>query len=323
MPVFPKPSFPFTFDVKQEVAALREHKAKRQIPEKSAGTLLLATWNLANFGAQERQERHHRLIAEVLGWFELIAIQETRDNLSDLRAVLKFLPGYRTVFTDPAGNDERLVYVFDAAKVVTQELVGELALDPADLHHIKLPGVTQAFEGFDRNPFIQSFACGKFRFTLGNAHLYFGDDSPEKMQRRQLEAFVLARWAKQQSESEHAYNDNVIVLGDFNLPLMEPEDPIFSVLIKLGLQPTEHSSQIGTTLRPEEARSAKAIKQYDQIAFFPKTNSYYTKTTGVFDYDQVIFAKLFAALKQDVGKFNSYLRYYISDHRPLWAKFRC
>jgi endonuclease/exonuclease/phosphatase family metal-dependent hydrolase len=323
MPVFPKPSFPFTFDVKQEITALRAHKAVRKIPDKSAGTLLLATWNLANFGAQERQERHHRLIAEVLGWFDLIAIQETRENLADLRAALKFLPGCRTVFTDPAGNDERLVYVFDAAKVATQELVGELALDPVDLHRIKLPGNPQQFEGFDRNPFIQSFACGKFRFTLGNAHLYFGDDSPEKMQRRQLEAFVLARWAKQQSESEHAYNDNVIVLGDFNLPVMAPDDPIYSMLIKQGLQPTEHSSQIGTTLRSEGAQTAKTIHQYDQIAFFPKTNAHYTKTTGVFDYDSAIFAKLWEQVNKNLPKFNSYLRYYISDHRPLWAKFRC
>ncbi len=322
MPVFPKPSFPFTFDVKKEIAALQAHKAARQIPDKSASTMLMATWNIANLGAQDREERHYKLIAEIFSWFDLIAVQETRDNLAGLRGILKQLsPNYRTVFTDSGGNGERLAFIFDGTKINTQELVGELALDPNDAKRIKLPGVEQPFVGFDRNPFLQSFVCGKFRFTLANVHNYFGDDSQEKMQRRQLETFALARWAKKQSESVTAYNDNIILLGDFNLPLMEADDPIYSILIKHGLQPTEHSTQIGTTLKPESS-NLKAIRQYDQIAFFPKTNSFYTKTTGVFDYDDVIFKKLWET-KKKLGDFNAYLRYYISDHRPLWAKFRC
>lgn len=322
MPTFPKPSFPFAFDAKQEIAALRKHKAARGIPAKAPGALLLATWNLANLGAQDREERHYRLIAEILSWFDLIAIQECREDLTGLRAIQKALgPGWRALFTDPAGNDERLTFLFDPAKISTGEMVGELALAPADLRNVKLPGISQPFEGFDRCPFLQSFIAGKFHFTLANVHNYFGDDSPEKMQRRQLETFALARWAKRQSASDVAYHDNVILLGDFNLPLMELDDPIYSILIKHGLLPIEHATQVGTTLRPEDANSAKAAKQYDQIAFFPQTSPWFTKATGVFDYDQVLFEKLFKTRK--FSEFNAYLRYYISDHRPLWAKFRC
>ena len=53
MPPFPKPNFPFDYDVPTEVAHLRAHKQKRGIPERDASHLLVATWNIANFGAPE------------------------------------------------------------------------------------------------------------------------------------------------------------------------------------------------------------------------------------------------------------------------------
>src|SRR5687767_9744816 len=321
MPSFPKPSFPFTFTVADEVAALRAHKQSRGIPDKTANSLLVATWNIANLGAQDRQERHYKLIAEILSWFDVIAIQEVKSELSGLEAICKQLGGsYRMIFTDTAGNDERLAYILDGKKVKTLELVGELALSPSDLKNVKLPGNPQRFDGFDRNPFLQSFQAGTFQFVLVDVHLYYGSDSESHIQRRQLETYALARWAERQTKSKLAYEDDVILLGDFNLPKMEDDDPIYSVLKKYGLQLTEHSTEIGTTLKSASSSTVKQVNHYDQIAFFPKMGVHYTNATGVFDFDDVIFKKLW-----DLGShanFNKYLRYYISDHRPLWAKFK-
>jgi endonuclease/exonuclease/phosphatase family metal-dependent hydrolase len=321
MPDFPKPTVSFTFNTNTELAALRAHKQTRGIPAKTANSLLVATWNIANLGTQDREARHYSLIAEILSWFDLIAIQEVKDELGGLEALCKALGGsYRMVFTDTAGNNERLAYIYDSKKVRTLELVGELALPPKDLKHIKLPGVTETFNGFDRNPFVQSFQAGNFPFVLANVHLYFGSDDRADIERRQLETFALARWAKLQTKSTLAYEDDVILLGDFNLPKMEPNDPIYSVLVKHGLKLTEHSTEIGTTLKSASG-SLKEVHHYDQIAFFPKMDSHYTKSTGVFDFDTVIFKKLWEA--ETPARFNAYLRYYISDHRPLWAKFKC
>jgi hypothetical protein len=40
------------------------------VPKRGKDTVLIATWNVANFGQQERLDRDRRLIAEMLGWFD-------------------------------------------------------------------------------------------------------------------------------------------------------------------------------------------------------------------------------------------------------------
>ena len=44
----------FVYDLETERQALLATKAHRNIPEKSNGKLLAATWNLTNFGVQKR-----------------------------------------------------------------------------------------------------------------------------------------------------------------------------------------------------------------------------------------------------------------------------
>jgi hypothetical protein len=93
--------------------------------------LLLATWNIANLGVHQRRDRDHRLLAEMIGWFDLVAIQEVNDDLAGLRAVVAHLPNdYHVVFSDAAGNNERLAFVFDTRKVTLLEKVGEIAIPP-------------------------------------------------------------------------------------------------------------------------------------------------------------------------------------------------
>jgi hypothetical protein len=45
--------------------------------------------------------------------------------------------------------------------------------------------------------------------------------------------------------------------------------------------------------------------------------------TGVFDIDGAVFRDLWGnGTKAEASKFRSYVRYYLSDHRPLWAQLR-
>lgn len=70
---------------------------------------------LANFDVQEREPVHLDLIAEIVGWFDLVALQEIRDDLSGLRALRERLPSdWALLFSEASGNDERQAFLYDA-----------------------------------------------------------------------------------------------------------------------------------------------------------------------------------------------------------------
>lgn len=277
MPSFPKPSLSVNYDVPSEEAALRHYrdtKPGRQIPAKAPDRLLLATWNIANLGLQERRDQDYQLLAELIGWFDLVALQEVNDNLQGLRAIQQHLPApYRALFSDRAGNDERLAFLYDTQKVTLLEKVGEIGIPPKEVKDIELPGIQREFGGFDRSPYLAAFAAGAFRVLLVNVHLYFGDDKKPARERRALEAYAVARWADLRQKDKHAYVRDIIALGDFNLPKVEPGDLIYAALRRRGLRRPEHSTRIGSSIAED--------KDYDQIMFFPgQTREEFTGRMG-------------------------------------------
>jgi hypothetical protein len=174
--IFRKPAFTYDYDVAAEVAALRRYpidRPDRAIPARSATRLLIATWNVANLGVQERRDTDHRLLAELMSWFDLVAIQEVNDNLSGIRSIHAHLPAaYRLVFSDASGNNERMVFLYDSTRVRLLEEIGEVAPAPSTYRYLTLPGITQRFDGFDRNPYLATFTADTFTFSLVNVHLY-------------------------------------------------------------------------------------------------------------------------------------------------------
>ena len=317
MPPFDKPKFTYGYQVSSQIDALRayrQNKPERAIPSKAANRLLVATWNVANLGVQERRDKDYRLIAELVNWFDLMAMQEVNDNLRGLRAIKQHLPpSFRVLFSDYAGNKERLAFLYDSSKVTLLEKVGEVAIPPSDHRYIKLPVTRQKFRGFDRNPYLVAFRSRSFTFVLVNVHLYFGSESKVSMNRRSLEAYAVARWADLRRKSKYAYTRDIIVLGDFNLPKVAPGDPIYKALTKRGLHLSEHSTEIGSAIATDS--------HYDQIAFFPgQTQKEFTGKCSVFDFDGALFPRLWQTRSRE--DFLAYMRYYISDHRILWAEFR-
>jgi len=274
-------------------------------------------WKIANLGTQERAPEAYGLIAEILDFFDLAAIQETRRNLDGLRSVLSRL-GRRWSFlcTDTAGNEERMFILYDRSKLRLREQIAEVAIPPAHHRYIRLPGIETLCAGLDRYPQVASLFRRETPMTLGNVHLYFGSGRRAHVQRRQLEARAVARWARLENGSPHAFDPHVILLGDFNLPFMEPGDPILSVLQRERPILAPNSTEIGTTL-PSEAsgRTAIWVRHYDQIDFFPGTQNYFTGATGVFDFDTVVLPDLWE--RRGRRDFNAFLRYHFSNHRPL------
>lgn len=322
MPAFRKPTFAYDYDLATEVRALHDYpkqpgKEDRAIPPKQADRLLVATWNIANLGLQDRRDKDHRLIAEILSWFDMVAVQEVNDDLSGLRGVQQHLPArYRVLFSDPGGNDERFAFLYDSEKVTPLEEVGEVTVPPTELKHVKLSGVAQKFSGFDRNPYLAAFLAGDFRLLLANVHLYFGkEEGKSGMVRRCLEAYGLARWADLRHRSRNAYVKNIMALGDFNLPKLEPADRVYRALTSRGLRIPKHSTRVGGSNLNDDAH-------YDQMAVFPGPVQKAITAAGVFDFDGAVFADLWGEARSQQAKFRSYVRYYLSDHRPLWAQLR-
>ena len=314
MPDFPKPRFDFEYDTNAELARLRGHKKVRAIPRREQGRLLVATWNIANLGSQQRRDQDLSIIAEIVSWFDIIALQECRENFGDLFDLLKKLPkSYRIIMSDASGNNERMAFIYDQRKLAILEEVGEIAFPPSRFKSIKLPGIDVPFNGFDRTPYLAAFAVGGTSLMFVNVHLYFGDETAQSIARRSLETFAVAKWADQRKSSPYSFTRELLVLGDFNMPRCEPGDPIYTALTKLGLELPEHSSQIASSI------STRA--NYDQIAFFPETTrKHFTGQKGVFDFDAVIFPDLWRN-GTNAKDFKAYLRYYLSDHRPMWVQF--
>ena len=316
---FPKPNFNFTYDVDQEIKNLRTYRDTaegRAIPKKKRNRLLIASWNIANLGLQKRREKDYKLIAEMIEWFDIIAIQEVNDDLKGLQAIQKILPKrYHVLFSDKGGNDERAAYIFDSKKVTLLEKVGEVAVPPKDHRYIKLPDVTRKFNGFDRNPYLAAFEAGRLRFLLVNVHLYFGDDKRASRERRSLEAYAVSRWGDLRRRDKHRFVDHIIVLGDFNLPKVKPGDLIYTALRKRGLRRPDHTSKVFSNISND--------KNYDQLFFSPGvTKQRYSGKSGVFDFDVGVFPDLWNDSSKTAVQFRSYVKYFLSDHRLIWSEFK-
>lgn len=216
------------------------------------------------------------------------------------------------LFSDVAGNNERMAFLYDSRKVRLLEKVGEIAIPTSELRHIRLPGVATTFQGFDRNPYLAAFQVGQTSLLLVNVHLYFGSDTRRHMQRRALETYAVARWAAKRRKSRFSFTREIIALGDFNMPRREAGDPIYAALTSRGLELPDHTSEVGSNLASD--------KHYDQIAFFPGATRDCFRQMGVFDFDTVVFKTLWDDPARSKADFRACVRYYLSDHRPLWME---
>jgi Endonuclease/Exonuclease/phosphatase family. len=348
---FPKPVPALRIRSSSEIVALDKHFNRRATPTPRNNRLLVASWNIANLGAQARTRGALTVIAHILKRFDLTAVQEINSDYSDFRQIVKLMGAeYDFIMSDTAGNDERLAYVFNRTKVRPEKLFGEVALRPREypkrnvtVHYrqnrqAKVQTFTDVkFTPFDRNPFIGSFSCNKIDFVLANVHLYFGKfqtSSNEadrlKYARRVLEIYALAKWAKKRSAGGNAWDKDIVLLGDMNIPNMENNEATLKALEEFSwkavelygdtnLATTENLTRIGGSNLGND-------KTYDQIAFAPTSLKNRITNTGVFDFDSAVFASTWKKLAASnshakaVKGFNAYLRYYISDHRPIWVE---
>jgi endonuclease/exonuclease/phosphatase family metal-dependent hydrolase len=315
----------------RSLRGLREGLDRSDIPAKRLDhNLVIATWNIRAFGAltekwtteagdSPRRNLHDlHAIAEVVSRFDVVAIQEAREDLTALRRLLEVLgPSWGVILTDVTwgepGNGERIAFVFDLRRVKPSGLACELVVpeewlakteeEAREGGKVRLDGL---YKQFARTPYAVSFESASEQFVLVALHVWYGEKAAE----REPELRAIAEWLSRWSARGSPYERNFIALGDFNID--RKGDPNWEAFASKGLRAPPELDEALRTISDEPGEA----NFYDQIAWFhedgkAKLSLSYTGRAGSFDWTQHVL--------QDVGETEKSWR--ISDHFPLWVEF--
>lgn len=193
------------------------------IPSKKVDqNLLLASWNIKNFGKlKDRTSESLYYIAEIISAFDIVAIQEINSNINDFKKILRLLGSdWKHTLSDvtegKSGNDERFGFIYDSRRVTHSGLSGEIVISP------ELISNNPIIRQLKRTPSFTGFESGWKKFSIVNVHLHpgeggNGDDEPSDQEIRDEEVRLLMEVLKEKLEAS-AYEDrNMIILGDTNL----------------------------------------------------------------------------------------------------------
>lgn len=320
------------------IQRLREQK-KDQVPTRTLkDTLLLATWNIRDFGNEDKRatvdgqnqpgprlRESYYYIAEVISAFDIVAIQEV-NSLEALEAVMEILgPSWEHLTTDikpdDSGNSERMTFVYDRRKIWFKHIAGQIVVDDE--------------KQFVRSPYYAAFQCGWFRFSVCTVHILYGNyrDTSERVGEIDKIAGFL-------SERNERTGENIILLGDFNI--LSRDDATFKPF-------DDHGWTVPLDFRTNVAKN----KSYDQIAFKVREGRLQRGSSdpnaGAFDYFESVFREDEWETYYDVAEatgrpmdswdktlnwpakdrvltrkeyFAQWRTWQVSDHMPLWIELK-
>jgi len=301
-------------DTANGILELRKRIDAAKIPSSRLDeTIILATWNIREFGKKKRTAAAIHYIAEILGQFDLIAVTELRDNLSDLKRVMEILgPYWNVVFSDfnsdARGNRERVGYLYDKRAVVFSGLAAEP--EPPRKKDPKNPGESIPAITWWRSPYMASFRAGNFDFILLTAHIRWGDGDDARIPPLNL----MAGWVDKRRKEKHVYDKDWIVMGDFNIPKVK--SPLFDAITSKGLSiPAPFLNVADKALTSNLARD----KRYDQILHYSRETFSITGEAGVLDFYANNWRPLFPAAKYPAMTKTKFT-FELSDHLPLWVE---
>ena len=330
-------------------AALDDSIPARQLDR----NLVIGSWNIRGLGgftpkwetaptdSPKRNLADLHCIAEILSRFDIVAVQETKDNLQALRVIMSLLGSdWGLLMSDVTqgvkGNLERLGYVFDLRRVRPTGLVGELVLSPEDLAALRetrnahpfasdeLTGKTEREKKaillerehggqLDRTPYVASFTSAGRPFMLASVHIVWGEGGD--LERRAEETGQLARLLETTIKGPHGeqpdeFRANLIALGDFNAE--SDADPIIGALKARQMVTADVLAEARRTLTDVAGPGGKIA--YDQFAWFPSA----TGMPG---------ALRLPVLRGDSFEWDKHIldgapskEFRISDHLPIWLE---
>jgi endonuclease/exonuclease/phosphatase family metal-dependent hydrolase len=308
-------------------------RLRKALPERNVDrSILLATWNLREFGRNEkfgkRLPESLLYIAEIISKFDIVAIQEVNENLHDLHSLMELLGRWWDyIVTDvtpgPSGNRERITFVFDSRKVRFDHLAGELSLAPTK------KGTRQPA----RSPFVCAFRTGWRRIAICSVHIYYGTAKPnDPLRVKEIDAIagLLAQRNDHRRQTPDGEPDSVILLGDFNI-FNKTGDKTSQAL-------EDHNFRVPQIMRTLPASNLGGDKHFDQIAFHDPDERLKSSRAGIFDFSTLLFpvgdaeandsamirsaGEKYSACKDRDKFYENWRTFQISDHLPLWLELR-
>ncbi|KAI9913062.1 hypothetical protein PsorP6_005315 [Peronosclerospora sorghi] len=307
------------FDDCREVAhGVRGSVFSRRRHEESNRALLVASWNIRNLSRKKDIVLLQR-IAEVLGEFDLVALQEVRD-LIVLKRLKTMLPGWDYVASDPVGRTspetkkrtERYAFFFRRCMV---RLVGKLSLMEDKKNVLgRLPCVA-TFQATNES------SVADLELTLMNIHVSFGEK-----ERRDNEIMEINHLANELNASASSQR-KVMVLGDFNL---SPQDILGRTgshrmaLIRAPLSTTVFGKLYDNIwLERNDFRSSMDLNQQHQLRvasgvlridwrYYPSSKSNRLSMPHAMD-------PILPRLQRYISRVQC--GYELSDHCPVWVAF--
>lgn len=261
----------------------------------SDATLEVVTWNLRTFPLSEGSLQ---TVAQVIREMEadVIAFQEIMDyqafyDLADL------VPHYEALVYD-ATSSYRLAYLYDSRVV---QVVDSYTIFTADTNP------------FPRAPYILEFIFQGSNYAVINNHLKaYGDnfidesDPWDEEYRRRLACQMLEQYI-----SENLADDKVIVVGDFNDQIAEPEE--YNVFQSFLDKPAEYAfADMGIALNPtyQTVSYPSYLSHIDHVLI---TNELFSSLEQAGSQCRVI------NVEEYLGSWQNYADQ-VSDHRPLGLK---
>jgi len=288
------------------------------VPSKTVdSTLLLATWNIREFGGNKSDGREAEplfYIAEIISRFDIVAVQEVRDNLDALDELMRILgPWWKYLVSDVTlgtqGNNERHAYIYDIRKIGFGGMAGELVPEMK-----KKQGTLSSDFAFSRTPYIAGFKAGWFKFTLCTQHFYYGNaksDDPQRLKESQN----IVKLLKKRMRSKDAWAGNSILLGDFN---------IFSIKDKTFQAIEKEKFKIPANLKGTYTNAIRT-KPFDQIAFLAKDveKQLGLARAGTFPFFDHVYRdedKQIYKPRMSASDYRQWRTFKMSDHLPLWVE---
>jgi len=334
-----------TIDPKRTAERLLQLKQAlaQQVPPKDTTTVLLATWNIREFdspayGARSLECLYY--IAEILSHFDLIAVQEVRENLEALTRVVGLMgEHWRFVVSDVTegkpGNRERMAFLHDSRSVRFNGIAGEVVMPVVE---VKGPtGKVIRYDPSDqlyRTPYLCGFGTDWTDLMLCTVHIVYGDDDADSPVRvKEIQA--IANQLGQRARERRDYS-NLVLLGDFNI--YSRTDTTMQAITNAGFKVPDELQSVPQTNTGSKARF------YDQIAVIPKGDRFGTTgRAGVFNYYDLVYRDDDEALyiaemgesyektskgnQRDASSKRTYYRtywrtYQMSDHLPMWIQLK-
>ncbi len=252
--------------------------------EPTPQTIIIASFNIRIYSNNSRDDEELNYIADVLQKYDLIAIQELRDE-EVLQRTVDILKArgkeYGYEISEPVGRGvkERYAFLYRKDKINT---ISQGKIYP------------EQNDEFIREPFYATFKAGNFDFTLVTIHVLYGSSKTD----RRPEIRELAK-VYNKVQDEDPTEQDIIIMGDFNF---SPDDKGFDNLKTINT--------MTFLIEPPNKTTVTDTSLYDNFWFQNEYLTEYNQNSGIDMFDETMF-------NNDDTK----AKLAVSDHRPIWAMF--